>query len=136
MMALLGARLAISALAVATLAACDTKPVATQEQLPATDPSIVGRWCFKPGALPQLWQILEIHRTLGGYELRQIANDGSRRTVELVRSGNSYSEVESATGDKYDVDTATASLLVGDGEGLIGTADKLSDVSQPTDCQA
>ena len=118
------------------LSACNSqKKLAPQQQRAAADPSLVGRWCYKPGTLPKIWQVLEIHRVGSRYQLLQLANDGSRRTVDLVQSGNSFGEVGSDTGDRYEID-AEGFLGVLDNEGLIGTAEKLSNVPQPNDCQS
>ena len=120
----------LAAFAALLLLGCDSQPT------PAADPSLIGRWCYKPGNTPKFWQIIEIRRVQTGYQLQLLHNDGSRGSYGLMRTGSFYVEVDSDFGDKYEIDTATGMLNVADNEGVFGSADKLGNVPQPEDCQS
>ena len=77
-----------------------------------------------------------MRRSAAGYELRDLANDGSSGIQKLKRKGDTFAEVDGDFGDGYQIDAKTGELNLVDNDGLVATATKLSNVPQANDCQS
>ena len=121
----------------AMAAACSKTPQQAQpNQGPETAPAsgLIGKWCYKPSAVPSTWDLIEISKATV-YTLVDHFGDGSTRSSALEAKVDGLWERDSNSGDHYVLPSQKGGdLVIADNDGEVGRATALADTAKPADC--